>query len=238
MSNSTSETQAARLTRSQAQDLPDAWLAEDPLPRDPIPILKQWLDEAFAAGLQANPHAVSLATVDPDGRPSARMVLCNQIDVARGGFVMYTNRESRKGRALAAHPYAAIVFHWGPHNRSARVEGRVEFTADEDCDAYFATRPVDAQIGAWASEQSEAIGSRAELVEKIEFQAKRFGVTLDDRGDSQIPRPPHWGGFTLVADAVELWVSRPARIHDRALWQRSSPNRDESTSWDASRLQP
>ncbi len=109
-------------------DLPDAWLARDPLAEDPIPILKEWLDEACAARLQANPHAVSLATIDPDGRPSARMVLCNHIDVARGAFVMYTNRESRKGRALAANPRAAIVFYWGPHSRSARVDGAVELT--------------------------------------------------------------------------------------------------------------
>ena len=97
-----------------SDELPDAWLAEDPLPEDPIAILKGWLDEAFAEGLQANPHAISLATIDPDGRPSARMVLCNQIDVERGAFVMYTNLESRKGRALATNPQAAIVFYWAP----------------------------------------------------------------------------------------------------------------------------
>ncbi len=219
-------------------ELPDAWLAEDPLPEDPIAILKGWLDEAFAEGLQANPHAISLATIDPDGRPSARMVLCNQIDVERGAFVMYTNLESRKGRALAANPQAAIVFYWGPTGRSARVEGAVELTPQKDCDAYFATRPVDAQIGAWASAQSEPLESRAALVAKIEAQAKRFGVTLEDRRGVEIPRPPHWGGFTLLADRVELWVSRAARIHDRALWQRSHPAQGEATAWKAMRLQP
>ena len=219
-------------------DLPDAWLAEDPLAEDPIPILKDWLDEAFAAGLQANPHAVSLATIDPDGRPSARMVLCSHIDVARGAFVMYTNRESRKRRALAANPRAAIVFYWGPHSRSARVEGAVELTPEEDCDAYFATRPVDAQIGAWASAQSEPIRSRAALVAKIEERARRFGVTLEERRGIEIPRPPHWGGFTLVADTVELWVSRPARIHDRAQWQRTHSEQGKPTPWRVARLQP
>jgi len=219
-------------------DLSDAWLAEDPLPEDPIPILSDWLDEAFAAGLQANPHAVALATIDPDGRPSVRMVLCNHIDVARGAFVMYTNRESRKGRALAANPQAAIVFYWGPHSRSARVEGAVELTPEEDCDAYFATRPVDAQIGAWASAQSEPVQSRAALVARIEEQARRFGVTLEERRGIEIPRPPHWGGFTLVADTVELWVSRAARIHDRAQWQRTHSERGKPTAWSVSRLQP
>ncbi len=219
-------------------DLPDAWLAEDPLPGDPVAILKGWLDQAFAEGLQANPHAVSLATIDPDGRPSARMVLCNQIDVERGGFVMYTNRESRKGRALAVNPQAAIVFYWGPYGRSARVEGVVELTPKKDCDAYFATRPVDAQIAAWASAQSEPIESRAALVVKIEEQARRFGVTLEERRGVEIPRPPHWGGFTLVADTVELWVSRAARIHDRAQWRRSHSEQGKATPWSATRLQP
>jgi pyridoxamine 5'-phosphate oxidase len=219
-------------------DLPDAWLAEDPLPEDPIAILKRWLDEAFAEGLQANPHAVSLATIDPDGRPSARMVLCNQIDVERGAFVMYTNLESRKGRALAAHPQAAIVFYWGPQDRSARVEGVVELTPEKDCDAYFATRPVDAQIGAWASAQSEPVESRAALVVKIEEQARRFGVTLEERRGVEIPRPPQWGGFTLVADRVELWVSRAARIHDRAQWKRSHSEQGKATPWSVERLQP
>ncbi len=219
-------------------DLPDAWLAEDPLPEDPIAILKGWLDEAFAEGLQANPHAISLATIDPDGRLSARMVLCNQIDVERGAFVMYTNLESRKGRALAVNPQAAIVFYWEPYGRSARVEGVVELTPKKDCDAYFATRPVDAQIGAWASSQSEPIQSRAALVAKIEEQARRFGVTLDERRGVEIPRPPHWGGLTLVADTVELWVSRVARIHDRAQWQRSHSGPSKPTPWSVARLQP
>lgn len=222
-------------------ELPDAWLACDPLPADPVAILQDWLDEAFAAKQQANPHAVSLATIDPDGRPSCRMVLCNAIDSARGAFVMYTNRVSRKGRALAANPRAAIVFYWGPHSRSARVEGHVELTPDAECDAYFATRPVDAQVGAWASAQSEPIASRAELVARVDEQAERFGVRLDAARADGIPRPPHWGGFTLVADAVELWVSRPARIHDRALWTRSveiTAAGERRGAWHVARLQP
>jgi pyridoxamine 5'-phosphate oxidase len=214
-------------------DLRDGWLARDPLPADPVPLLKDWLDAAFAEGVQPNPHAVALATIDPDGRPSVRMVLCNAIDVARGAFVLYTNRESRKGRALAAHPRAAIVFHFAMDGRQARVEGAVELTPDADCDAYFATRPVDAQVGAWASRQSEPIGSRAELVARVEQEAARFGVDLSDARVEGIPRPPHWGGFTVVADAVELWVSRPARIHDRALWTRVGQG-----AWSVQRLQP
>lgn len=219
-------------------EFPDAWLARDPLPEDPCVVVEQWLGEAFAAKQQANPHAVTLATVDPDGRPSARTVLCNHIDTGRGEFVMYTNRESRKGRALAANPRAALVFHFGPQNRSVRVEGDVALTSDERSDAYFASRPVDSRVGAWASAQSEPIASRAALVEKVEAEARRFGVALDGSRDAEIPRPPHWGGYTLCADTVELWVSRPARIHDRARWQRSRAKAGGWMAWRVQRLQP
>jgi len=175
-----------------------------------------------------------------DGRPSVRMVLCNAIDEQRGAFVMYTNRESRKGRAIVAHPRAAIVFYWGPQSRQARVEGAVEFTPDADCDAYFATRPVDAQVGAWASRQSEPVASRDALVRSVHAQAERFGVDLAESEPANIPRPPHWGGFTLVADAVELWISRPARIHDRATWTRriETAGGERSGAWKVRRLQP
>jgi len=208
------------------------------LPADPVPILKRWLDEAWAEGRQANPHAAALATVDPDGRPSVRMVLCNHVDVERGEFVMYTNRQSRKGRALAVHPQAAMVFYWAPQNRSARVEGDVVPTSDAASDAYFATRPLDARVGAWASAQSQPIATRAELVARIEAKAESFGVSLHEAGDAEIPRPPHWGGYTLRADRVELWVSRPARIHDRACWRREPSSRQDIARWQAERLQP
>jgi len=206
---------------------PDLWLSEDPLPRNPAQITKRWLDEAFAAGIQANPHAVALATVDPDGRPAVRIVLCNEIDADAGTFTMYTNTESRKGRALRADPRCAIVFHWP--SRQARIEGRASLTPANRCDAYYATRPLEARLGAWASNQSEPIGSRAEMLEKLAAVAKRFGAT---REEDLVPRPPHWGGFTLVADSIELWVSRKGRIHDRARWLR------DSNDWNPTRLQP
>ncbi len=219
-----------------ADQLPDAWLSRDPLPADPVPILRDWLAEAFEAQRQPNPHAVALATVDPDGKPSVRMVLCNEIDVARGAFTMYTNLESRKARALRAHPQASIVFYWGPHDRQARVEGPVGFTPAAQCDAYFATRPLDAKINAWASRQSEPVESRAALLAVAQSEARRFGVASDARRAEPIPRPPFWGGYTLVAESVELWVSRPGRIHDRALWRRSLA--DEPGPWRVMRLQP
>ena len=210
-------------------ELRDAWLGEDPLPSEPVPIVERWLSEAFADERQENPHAIALATVDPDGRPSVRMVLCNAIDSARGAFTMYTNRDSRKGRALAADSRAAIAFHWP--GRQVRVEGCVERTPDDVCDAYFETRPLEARLGAWASRQSEPVASRAALLEELAAVTDRFQAREES---DVVPRPPFWGGFTLVAEAVELWVSRRGRIHDRALWRRAG----EGSAWEVLRLQP
>jgi len=206
---------------------PDLWLSLDPLPTNPAQIVQQWLNEAFEAGVHANPHAVALATVDPDGRPSVRMVLCNAIDPDLAAFTMYTNIESRKGRALRAEPRCAIAFHWA--SRQARIEGRAHLTPDDECDAYFATRPLEARLGAWASAQSEPIGSRAEMLTKLDSVTNRFEATKEE---DIVPRPPHWGGFTLVADSIELWVSRRGRIHDRAVWRR------DHNAWIPTRLQP
>ena len=208
--------------------LRDGWLGDDPLPRDPVPIVQQWLADAFHDGGQENPHAVALATVDPDG-PGVRIVLCDSIDAARGAFTMYTNRKSRKGRALAHDPRAALVFHWP--GRQVRVRGRVEWAPDAMSDAYFARRPLDARLGAWASQQSEPVESRAALLDAIASVAERFDA---HREEDVVPRPPHWGGITLVAETVELWASRPGRIHDRAEWRREAPG----GPWTVTRLQP
>jgi len=205
----------------------DLWLSQDPLPANPAHIAKRWLDEAFAARIHANPHAVALATVDRNGCPSVRMVLCNEINADTGEFTMYTNTESRKGRALRAEPRCAIVFHWAA--RQARIEGRASLPTADRSDAYFATRPLQARLGAWASDQSGPIGSRDEILEKLAAVAKRFEAT---REEDIVPRPPHWGGFTLAADSIELWVSREGRIHDRAVWTRNE------NDWLATRLQP
>lgn len=212
---------------------PDAWLSQDPLPDDPFPIVKRWQDEAFAAAAQPNPHAIALATVDADGAPSVRMLLCKAIDVERGAIVFYTGRSSRKGAALAHDARAAAIFYWGPQNRQVRIEGRTELTSDEDSDAYFASRPADSQIGAWASDQSQPVASRAELLSRVEREIERLGATPGDAPDPSVPRPAKWGGYILQADLVELWVSRPGRIHDRAVWTRSSRG-----GWQTTRLQP
>lgn len=220
----------------------DAWLADDAaFPPDPMPVLARWLDEAFADGLAPHPHAIALATVDPDGAPSARMVLCKRIETDPGAVVFYTNRESRKGCALAAHPRAALVFYWGPQDRQVRVEGPVLPTSDDDGDAYFATRPADAQLGAWASRQSEIVGSRAALEARMAEAEARFGVAAGSGAPAGVPRPPSWGGYRVMAEVVELWRGRPGRIHDRALYRRHLTGHDGHLvggPWKVERLQP
>jgi pyridoxamine 5'-phosphate oxidase len=214
------------------RDWPDAWLSDDPLPADPFPIAMRWLDEAFAARLQPDPHAIALATVDAAGRPEVRFVLCKALEPETGSLVFYTNKRSPKGRALAAHPYASAVFLFGHQQRQARFSGPVGETSDAEADAYFATRPLDSRVSAWASAQSEAVASRAAIEAEYARHAARFGVRAGD-ADAAVPRPPHWGGYRLRAECVELWHSRPGRLHDRALWTRGA-----GESWTARRLQP
>jgi pyridoxamine 5'-phosphate oxidase len=175
---------------------------------------------------------MTLATVDPEGRPSARMVICRGIDVRSGWIIFYTDRESAKGKALDVNPYAALVFNWDAHERQARIEGPVTFAPDSDSDAYWSSRPRDARAAASASDQSRPIESRAAFLTKVEQEAQR----TDD-----IPRPKRWGGYRVWAERVELWVGQPARAHDRALWTRSLAPSDSGFTggaWRSTRLQP
>ena len=160
----------------------------------------------------AEPNAMVLATVDPDGRPSARYVLLKGVD--EQGFVFYTNLESRKAKALAAHPYAVLTFYWPPLTQ-VRIEGDVERVSDADADAYFATRPRDSQIGAWASAQSAPLASRAALDERIRESETRFTST-------PVTRPPFWGGFRVVPRSIEFWTRDPARLHERVVFERGN----------------
>ncbi len=225
----------AKLYLRSMTDTNDDWLSEDPLPADPLPIAQRWLDEAFAAREQPNPHAIALATVDPEGHPAARMVLCKAIETDPGGLVFYTDRSSRKGRALAHQPRAEACFHFAPQGRQVRMAGAVSLTTDAESDAYFATRPLDSQLGAWASRQSEPLASREALLAAIAEAATRFGVAPGgDQPSDQVPRPPDWGGYRLVATRVELWHSRPGRAHDRAAWTREDPGQP----WTVTRLNP
>ena len=160
----------------------------------------------------AEPEAMVLSTVDVAGRPSARYVLLKGVD--ERGFVFYTNVESRKARAMAAHPYAALTFYWPPTTQ-VRVEGDVERVSDADADAYFATRPRGSQIGAWASRQSEELASRAALDERVREIEDRFA-------NAPVTRPPFWSGYRVVARSIEFWTRDPARLHERVVFQHSN----------------
>jgi pyridoxamine 5'-phosphate oxidase len=219
----------------------------DPLPAEPLELASMWLQEATRRALQPNPNAMVLATADSAGQPSARVVLCKQI-VAQPGYVtFYSNYNSRKGRELQANPRAALVMHWDALHRQLRVEGPIVQTSGDESDAYFATRNWQSRLGAWASQQSEPIASRAELFKAVAKTALRLALPVpppDEQAPDpgqRIARPPHWGGYQLWATAVELWVEGSARIHDRARWVRTL--RAEGTgfvagSWSATRLQP
>ena len=187
-----------------APELRRADLAPDPLEQ-----FRRWFDEASA--LLDVPEAMALATAAPDGAPSARMVLLKGVE--ERGLVFFSHYTSRKGRELEANPQAALLFHWPPLGRQVRVEGRVERVSAEESDAYFATRPRAAQLGALASRQSEPLAARAQLNERLaELQR--------DLGEGPVPRPPTWGGFLLVPAAWEFWQHRDSRLHDRFRYER------------------
>jgi pyridoxamine 5'-phosphate oxidase len=157
-----------------------------------------------------------------------------------GFLVFYTHHESRKGRALAAHPRAALVFHWDALGRQARVEGPVTRSPDAASDAYFARRPLDARLGAWASRQSATLAMRSVLEARFEGAARRFGAR-EGADEARVPRPPFWGGYRVWAECVELWVGRVGRLHDRALWSRTLAPVGEGFRggpWRCERLQP
>lgn len=220
-------------------DVEDDWLAEDPLPEDPMPILSRWLEDAFGTREQPNPHAIALATVDERGDPAVRYVLCKEIELDPAAVVFYTNSTSRKGRDLAERPRASAVFYFAPSGRQARVSGGVKEMTDVESDAYFSTRPVDSQIGAWASDQSQPLTSRSDLLADMRRLADVYGVSIDPLEDARrpserVPRPSSFRGYRIVPRRVELWHSRPGRIHDRAEWTRP----DESCAWSVQRLQP
>jgi pyridoxamine 5'-phosphate oxidase len=218
----------------------------EPLPENPLVIAAQWLAQARLDAAQPNPNAMVLATVDTRGHPSARVVLCKEINTLPGFILFYTNYRSRKGRELEGNPRAAAVFHWDHRHRQVRLEGRVELLSDAENDAYFRTRAWQSRLGAWASEQSEPVASRQALRDSVAAMARRFGIPYGGPGSpepvdvaEEVPRPPNWGGFRLNADAVELWVEGEYRIHDRARWTRSLPGVDgPATPWSATRLQP
>jgi pyridoxamine 5'-phosphate oxidase len=212
----------------------------EPLPASPMDIFTSWFNDARARAVQPNPDAMVIASVSTDLQPSARVVLCRHVD-ANGYIVFYTNYESRKGRELTQNPRAAAVIHWDTLHRQVRIEGAVIRSPAVESDTYFARRALDSRLGAWASKQSQPLASRAALAEQVATVAQRFGVTPGSQS-GQVPRPPHWGGFRIWIDSLELWIEGPGRIHDRAVWKRNLQPRDgfsfDASEWSATRLNP
>jgi pyridoxamine 5'-phosphate oxidase len=211
---------------SDPQSISRSWLTSGDFTAadEPFALFAAWLDEASRTEPR-DPTAMTLATVDADGMPNARMVLLKGAD--ERGFVFYTNKGSQKGRELDATRKAALVFHWKSLNKQVRVRGSVEPVTDEEADAYFATRAKQAQIGAWASQQSQPLESRLAFEKAVAIYAAKYAL-------GTVPRPPYWSGYRIVPRTMEFWQDRPFRLHDRVEFRRERPG----DAWRKTRLYP
>jgi pyridoxamine 5'-phosphate oxidase len=224
----------------------DQKLLADPASVEPLQVALAWQSEARAAATQPNTNAMVLATVDARGYPTARVVLAKEIVAVPGYVTFFTNYTSAKGQALDAAPRAAIVMHWDHLHRQVRIEGLIVKCTATVSDEYFATRHWLSRLGAWASQQSQRIDSRASLQQTLDETARRFGLAAPVAAQTTdpgltIPRPPHWGGYHLWAESVELWIEGAARIHDRLLYTRTLSRTADGyapAAWSVTRLQP
>lgn len=222
---------------TSGEHLPEA------LPADPMPLFTAWFDDAMREGRTEMPDAMALATAGADGSPSVRFVLCKKIE--RGGAIhFYTNYQSRKSTQMGENPRASGAIYWPARARQVRLEGRVERLSDRESDEYFATRPLISQIGAWASQQSRPLESREQFMRDVMEACKRMkidpGALMHGAAPLRVPRPPHWGGFRLWIERLELWCGSSGRLHDRAVWVRQTAPGDAHApaTWTANRLYP
>lgn len=213
----------------RAPSTPDRPGAGTQADSDPIALFHAWLEEAGRSEPN-DPNAMTLATADASGAPSARMVLLKGVDAR--GFVFYTNTESRKGQELTANPRAALMFHWKSLRRAVRVEGAVERVTDAEADAYFQSRPRDSRIGAWASIQSRPMDGAFALEKRVAQFAAKYAI-------GEVPRPPHWTGFRVLPKRIEFWRDRPFRLHERIVYHRQGEGPAEAgAGWWTERLFP
>ncbi len=213
------------------QDYKLAALDELGVAKNPIDQFSLWFTQAQASNLR-EPNAMTLATADSYGRPSARIVLLKGVDDR--GFTWFTNYHSRKGEQLNSNPNAALVFFWNELERQVRIEGEVTQISAQESDAYFQSRPLSSRLGAWASPQSQVIASRQVLEENEQRFAKQFGIESTSSNASAMPRPEHWGGYRLTPLTIEFWQGRSSRLHDRLCFTR--PN--STSTWALNRLAP
>ncbi len=217
------------------------------LPDDPLRIANDWIADATEQETGPNPNAMVFSTCAPDGMPSSRVLLCKELVADPGYLVFFTNYLSAKGQEIETNPKASVVFHWDQLHRQIRLQGLLVKSPANESDTYFESRPWQRQLGAWASHQSQPLGSMAEMQEKVEKTARELDLdiaALEKQGlvPAAIPRPKHWGGYRLWISSVELWVEGAGRVHDRGLWTReltpAGPDDFQTGRWQSTRLQP